>query len=608
MTDELVEILKEMDRNELGVIAKKLGIPHWRKMKKDQRLEAILQADELAVREIVNLPITSWQKWRANYLSRPLVVGGSLASVVALVIALVVCFRDPSQQLLHQGRHIQQDLDAVKVLLGDASELLSKPRPSIGDLPSDPEIERLGHRLAVVLGDVAEQLGKRNVSAGRAGMLQLAKATVALSRGEYGSVMTLLPAEQQRYEQAMTDAQIEWEVRFCLIRGHALMGMHEWREALACFERLRRLRPASLGIRYNLASCLCKLRRLDEALGQISGVVSTLTGLVEGEGRSDLADELGGSLNLRGVVMLGLGELATAKKDFDAAITIQQGLADEDDAVEGAGHLATSLDNRGVTLWLMGRAGEAISDLTRAVGIQTRLAEGKGTVELRSHLAGALGNRAAALLDVAEFDKATEDLDQAVKIARRLVEIEGRKELEGELARSLTNRGLCLGRQAEFDRAIKDDEEAVKIFTKLVEREGRVELADSQASALAGRAETLFGLGKPSEAIRDVSKAIEILRVLVKKGGQDGLSPDLARALWGRAKILQRQGRREEAKRDYQEAKRYRKLSGQRRQPWDLNMRMNPHEWRGTKAADARQAPTTEEAGATTQKDLSPSP
>ena len=100
--------------------------------------------------------------------------------------------------------------------------------------------------------------------------------------------------------------------------------------------------------------------------------------------------------------MIVEGKLTEAIRDFDEAIKIYTRLVEQEGRTELANDLAGSLYNRGIALIVEGKLTEAIRDFDEAIKIYTRLVEQEGDTELANDLAGSLNNRGNALRVQAE--------------------------------------------------------------------------------------------------------------------------------------------------------------------------------------------------------------
>ena len=393
---------------------------------------------------------------------------------------------------------------------------------------SNPTISALAEALAVLIEDFDAEVDLKKLSEADDLRFRLSKATLANAQHRYTEVPTLLPVEEavavfQAAKKQMEHAETQKDraIDVNQVLGDGFYELREWRQALACYERVIELRPDRWATREGGAICLLKLGRLSDASVYFGEMVAQFTALVEQEGRTELANDLASSLTNRAGTLLALERLDDAVKDFDKAIEVSAGLVEPEARTELADDLAKSLNKRANTLSAQRNLDDAIKDYDKAIEIRTRLLDRIGGIESAENLAASLNNRGNTLHQQGNLDDAIKDRDQAIEIYARLVEQDGRSELTNELAASLTNRGGTLHLQGKLDDAIKDYDMAIEIYSDYIEREGRTEFLVDLVSPLLNRGLTLRQQGKSSEAADDVSKAVGILDQLVSQGRSD---------------------------------------------------------------------------------------
>lgn len=292
--------------------------------------------------------------WQHTLLKHPLVL-----LILALVSVMLAVWQ---VQLAWSARAREQklaEIDAVRVALQDELDkqklhgqrlvggvgLAADWAGSLAE--SNDEVRGLANALADLVAEFEAEFGAEGLSEADDLRIRLSKATVANAKARYGETLGLVTEKDARAERRATETQrealeeqIDREVQVNQVRGGAFYGLHEWKEALDCYERILELRSERWATRNDLALTLWSLGRLPEALAHHNAMVDHYRRLVEQEERGELANDLARSLSNRGLAFALQGEFDEAANDLARAVAILTSLVKEEGRAELAGDLA----------------------------------------------------------------------------------------------------------------------------------------------------------------------------------------------------------------------------------------------------------------------------
>jgi tetratricopeptide (TPR) repeat protein/tRNA A-37 threonylcarbamoyl transferase component Bud32 len=256
-----------------------------------------------------------------------------------------------------------------------------------------------------------------------------------------------------------------------------------------------------------------------------------------------------------GVIRDTLGELKEAKRDYDQAVSIQKQLAaDFPTRADYRQDLGRSLNNRGILLRSTGRFTEAEKDYAQALSIRKQLvADFPTRAEYREDLAGSHNNRSLLLRALGRPQEAEKESDQAMSIQERLAaDFPTRAEFRYELAKSHNNRGVLLREEGRGQEAERHGDQAVSIYKQLAaDFPTRPEYRQELAGSHLNRSVLLVGTGRLKEAEKDVERAMSLQKQLAADfPSRPEFRQELARSHNSRANLLRSTNRIEEAEKE----------------------------------------------------------
>ena len=241
-----------------------------------------------------------------------------------------------------------------------------------------------------------------------------------------------------------------------------------------------------------------------------------------------LRSELAEAHHQTGRLLEELGDWATSRRHYDAAIQLYERQLREEDVDHEPGELAKCFNNRGLLHWRQGDRVAAQHDLERSLEWHaasfTRSDNGAphdpAWVEAASAYATALGNRALIFQHDRAFVAARKCLEQAVELQRAVVRVRDTPHGHQRLAVSLHNLASLLPRETpEAGRRLC--QEATALLRALVDRDPYnitlrrdLGLSHGHAGALAHRT------GHMEQALAAYGQAVEAAEWIVDRAPQ----------------------------------------------------------------------------------------
>ena len=516
--------LKELSRDELNIVARKLRVKGFRKLRQPELIEELCRLESTRLRTALEL--SWWDRYRNSVFGWASIIGCILGIVGILLYfipaddaALVRSLNDVEQK--RTALQSQLDLERQR-----SSTLVRGVEHTIGRSES---VAREDQRLLDIATELRRLLQEFDLGYAQVVLtpeedlqLRLARATLALADARFDDVLTIVTADDVRLEHGKTDLQISREFEVNRVRSEALIGENRWNDALTGFDRCIELRGDHIPSLMGRASCLYYLDRFSEARGAWDRIVERLSESYHHGATSEIATAVATSYANRGGTSAEMGDLEKAHTDLVVARDMFDALLAKDPTGSNLVDLALTKTRLGDVMADQGEYEHAIAEFDGALLVYRKIlsTSGKNRFRIRSWLAHSLHNRATVLVEQDRIDEAIDSLNEAIETQSELVA----KSVPGQsasLAASLVSRSIALTATNDVHAADFDANRAVTILDRLIEEEGIEELRDSLAHALLHRARSRFNIGELAGASGDAERAFTVIVAMLHEGRDD---------------------------------------------------------------------------------------
>ena len=291
----------------------------------------------------------------------------------------------------------------------------------------------------------------------------------------------------------------------------------------------RELRPQLAAVYQSRAALALDRGDTDLALASASAALELYETLVHQENFESLRNELASVYNDRGAILYRCGIYDEAERDYASAISIRTFLVAEG-RIDVRTDLAKTYANRGLCLVALSEVGSARESFDRAVEILDRLIEEERREDLHADRAFALNCRGSLARQSGDMVASREDFSAAAGDYRLAVVSQGESHLE-DLAHTLNSLAEVSLAGGDTLNARRSCERALEIYEKRLLPGRRQALARERAIAYHNLGETLRSEGDEGEAEKEFEKAIELLTFEVEQMGRPQLTGELGTSI-----------------------------------------------------------------------------